>query len=111
MSCGACCAIFRVNLTPADVDPERGGRVPITLTEPLRSNELAMRGTSSAQSRCVALDADIGRYSRCTIYELRSVTCKSVTASYEHGVRDAKCDIARKTHGLPLLTPNDWLIE
>ncbi|HWU69743.1 MAG TPA: YkgJ family cysteine cluster protein, partial [Pseudoxanthomonas sp.] len=35
LSCGACCAIFRVSLHWSEADPEQGGRVPIELTEPL----------------------------------------------------------------------------
>ena len=108
MRCGACCATFRVSLHWSEAEPSLGGRVPIELTEPVRAHELAMRGTSQARPRCIALDADIGTYSRCTIHPVRPSVCREVDASWEHGVVSRQCDKARAAHGLPLLTPADW---
>ena len=85
-----------------------GGTVPIELTEPLRRHELAMRGTSQAQPRCAALDADIGRYSRCNIHPVRPTACREVQAAWEFGAPSAQCDKARRVHGLPTLTEADW---
>jgi len=82
--------------------------VPFELTEPLRTHERAMRGTSQAKPRCVALDADIGRYSRCTIHERRPSVCAMVPASHEFGEASPQCDKARVAHGLTLLAPEDW---
>ncbi len=82
--------------------------MPLDLTEPLRTHERAMRGTSQAQPRCVALDADIGRYSRCTIHTQRPSVCAAVPASLEFGERSAQCDKARLAHGLSLLNEADW---
>ena len=86
-----------------------GGKVPLALTEPLRSHERAMRGTSQPRPRCIALDADIGRYSRCTIHDRRPSTCAAVPVSLEFGPRSAQCDKARHAHGLQLLTEADWV--
>jgi hypothetical protein len=108
LSCGACCAAFRVSLHWSEAEPTLGGRVPVELTEPVRTHELAMRGTSQAQPRCVALDADIGRVSRCTIHAQRPSACAAVAASWEFGAASAQCDRARLAHGLPALTPADW---
>jgi Fe-S-cluster containining protein len=108
LTCGACCAFFRVAFHWSETEPELGGRVPFDLTEPLRTHERAMRGTSQAQPRCVALDADIGRYSRCTIHERRPSVCALVPASWEFGATSPQCDKARLAHGLPLLSPADW---
>lgn len=108
LSCGACCATFRVSLHWSEAEPALGGRVPSALTEPVRVHELAMRGTSQAQPRCIALDADIGRRSRCTIHAQRPSTCAAVAASWESGEASAQCDRARGAHGLPVLTPDDW---
>jgi hypothetical protein len=108
LSCGACCAAFRVSLHWSEAEPTLGGRVPVELTEPVRTHELAMRGTSQAQPRCVALDADIGRVSRCTIHAQRPSACAAVPASWEFGAASAQCDRARLAHGLPALTPADW---
>jgi uncharacterized protein len=108
LTCGACCAFFRVSFHWSEADPTLGGRVPFELTEPLRTHERAMRGTSQAQPRCIALDADIGRYSRCSIHDRRPSVCALVPASYEFGVASPQCDKARTAHGLPALTPADW---
>ena len=108
LTCGACCAHFRVSFHWSEADPDQGGVVPIALTEPLRVHERVMRGTSQKDPRCVALDADIGRYSRCTIHDWRPSVCALVPASLEFGERSAQCDTARLAHGLPLLVEADW---
>lgn len=108
LSCGACCAFYRVSFHWSEADPALGGQVPAELTELLRTHERAMRGTSQAQPRCIALDADIGRYSRCTIHDRRPSVCAQVPASLEFGERSAQCDKARLAHGLPLLAAADW---
>jgi Fe-S-cluster containining protein len=108
LTCGACCAHFRVSFHWSEADPDQGGVVPIALTEPLRVHERVMRGTSQKAPRCVALDADIGRYSRCTIHDRRPSVCALVPASLEFGERSAQCDKARLAHGLPLLEAADW---
>ena len=82
--------------------------MPFELTEPLRTHERVMRGTSQEHPRCVALDAEIGRYSRCTIHDRRPSVCALVPASYEFGQPSRQCDISRQAHGLPALTPADW---
>jgi Fe-S-cluster containining protein len=109
LSCGACCAHFRVSLHWSEADPALGGRVPVELTEPVRAHELAMRGTNQASPRCIALDADIGRHSRCTIHANRPSACREVDASWEFGRASPQCDRARIAHGLPVLTPEDWI--
>lgn len=68
-----------------------------------------MRGTSQANPRCIALDAEIGRYSRCTIHPRRPSACVLVAPSHEAGAPSAQCDRARAAHGLPALQPADWL--
>ena len=109
LTCGACCAYFRVSFHWSEADPAMGGRVPIELTEPLRTHERAMRGTSQSHPRCIALDARIGEYSRCTIHERRPSVCAQVPASLEFGLRSAQCDKSRLAQGLPLLQAADWI--
>lgn len=114
LTCGACCAYFRVSFHWSEADPDLGGTVPIALTEPLRQHERVMRGTSQAQPRCVALDAEIGVYSRCSIHPVRPSVCRAVPASWDpdegaHAQPSAQCDKARIAHGLAPLTPADWL--
>ena len=109
LTCGACCAFFRVSFHWSEADPALGGTIPFELTEPLRIHERAMRGTSQANPRCIALDAEIGRYSRCKIHDRRPSVCALVPASWEFGVASAQCDKARVAHGLPVLAPADWM--
>lgn len=108
LTCGACCAFFRVSFHWSEADPALGGQVPFDLTEPLRTHERVMRGTSQSKPRCVALDADIGRYSRCTIHDRRPSVCAAVAASLEFGERSPQCDKARLAWDLPLLVEADW---
>ena len=75
---------------------------------PVRAHELAMRGTSQARPHCIALDADIGHRSRCTIHARRPAACAQVPASWEFGAASDQCDRARAAHGLPPLVPSDW---
>lgn len=109
LTCGACCAFFRVSFHWSEADAALGGVVPFELTEPLRTHERVMRGTSQAHPRCIALDADIGTYSRCSIHDQRPSVCALVPASYEFGEASAQCDKARIAHGLPVLTPDAWI--
>ncbi|RZA13920.1 MAG: YkgJ family cysteine cluster protein, partial [Lysobacteraceae bacterium] len=104
MSCGACCATYRVSLHWSEAEAALGGRVPVELTEPVRAHERAMLGTSRAQPRCIALEADIGRHSRCTIHARRPAACEQLAASHESGGANPQCDRARLAHGLPPLT-------
>ena len=94
----------------SETDPALGGVVPATLTERLDAHQVSMRGTWEAAPRCVALDAVIGEYSRCTIHPQRPTACRQVQASWEHGAADAQCDKARARHGLAPLTPADWAV-
>ena len=111
LNCGACCAHFRVSFHWSEAAPELGGQIPLELTEPLRSHERAMRGTSQSQPRCIALDAEIGRHSRCRIHPLRPNACRDVFPSLESGQRSRQCDLARQPHGLPPIQASDWLEE
>lgn len=108
LTCGACCTQYRVAFHWLESDAAVAGGVPSALTEPLDTHRLCMRGTYSAPIRCVALDADIGVYSRCSIHARRPSVCREVDASWEFGVASAQCDKARIAHGMPALTASDW---
>ncbi|MFC4729219.1 YkgJ family cysteine cluster protein [Coralloluteibacterium thermophilus] len=108
LTCGACCAMFRVGFHWSEAAPELGGTVPPALTEVLDAHRVVMKGTWASKPRCVALDADIGRYSRCTIHPVRPSVCREVPASWEFGEASPQCDKARIAFGLPALTPADW---
>ncbi|GAB1406429.1 YkgJ family cysteine cluster protein [Thermomonas brevis] len=108
LTCGACCAHFRVAFHWMESDETTEGGVPAALTERLDAHRLCMRGTRSEPVRCAALDAEIGRYSRCTIHPMRPSVCREVDASWEFGAASPQCDKARIAHGLPALAAADW---
>ncbi len=94
ITCGACCATFRVSFYWAEADPFVGGTVPPELTEKISSSLVAMKGTNQSACRCVALEGEIGGDIRCGIYEQRSSTCREFESGSEACLR------ARNRHGL-----------
>lgn len=86
-----------------------GGGVPHALTETFGPHQVVMRGTWQSKPRCVALDADIGISSRCSIHAMRPQACRDVQASWESGEASPQCDRARLAHGLPALSAADWV--
>lgn len=108
LSCGACCAHYRVAFHWLELDDSTPGGAPAALAERLDPHQLCMRGTRSTPVRCVALDAEIGVRSRCTIHPQRPSVCREVEASWEHGSASGQCDRARIAHGLAPLTVADW---
>lgn len=83
----------------SETEPSLGGKVPAHLTEVLDAHQVCMRGTWSPQPRCIALDAEIGTYSRCTIHAVRPQTCYLVNPG------DTQCNKARQRYGLTPLSP------
>ena len=84
MSCGACCAYFRVSFYWAEAD-DAGGSVPAQLTEPVTPFLRCMRGTN------------------CRIYEQRPSPCREFMMSGENDEANEACDRARAYYGLPPL--------
>ena len=107
LTCGACCAYFRVSFYWAEAEPFLGGRVPGELTVGVNRHLLAMRGTEGTPPRCVALSGEVGCGVACTIYEQRPSPCRELQPSWADGERSEKCDRARAAHGLPPLNPDD----
>ena len=96
LSCGACCACFRVDFAVQELD-DQGGQVPSGLTVEVTSNTMRMLGTDHSPVRCAALTGKIGVKAACGIYEWRPSPCREL----EEG-SDA-CNRARSRHGLPSL--------
>ncbi|MDA0190860.1 MAG: YkgJ family cysteine cluster protein [Proteobacteria bacterium] len=105
LSCGACCAAFRVDFHVSEMD-ERNG-VPAALALPLTASLCRMRGTDDAAPRCAALAGEVGVAVQCTIYERRPGPCRDFAPYAPLGIGDDACDRARRRHGLPplALTP------
>ena len=93
LSCGACCAYFRVSFYWSE-----GETMPEDWVEPITPVYSCMKGTNQAKPRCVALSGEIGQQVACTMYEQRSSSCKEVQAG------DEQCAKARAAHNLiPLI--------
>ncbi|HMW71017.1 MAG TPA: YkgJ family cysteine cluster protein [Cellvibrionaceae bacterium] len=99
MSCGACCAYFRVSFYWGE-QQSAGGLVPDELTQKISPHLSCMQGTGSKPARCVALTGDIGQSVACSIYAQRSTTCREFAMSGENGEHNPECDKARAFHGL-----------
>jgi Fe-S-cluster containining protein len=112
LSCGACCAHFRVSLHWSEAEPEvgapdLGGRVPIALTETFGPHQRSMRGTWAKRPHCIALEGVVGEGVRCTIYDARPNACRDLRMSWEDGTPNPQCDQARAAYGLAPLTKDD----
>ncbi|WP_119065587.1 YkgJ family cysteine cluster protein [Aggregatilinea lenta] len=110
LTCGACCAHFRVSFYWGEADPAQGGTVPPDLTEDLTDFRRCMKGTDQKHPRCAALLGEIGSSVRCTIYEGRPSPCREFGVDWDEDhlryvVEDLdRCTRARAAFGLPPLT-------
>ena len=107
LSCGACCAAYRVSMHWSEAEPTLGGGVPVELTETLGPHQRCMRGTWSEHPHCIALEGTVGTAVRCTIYDARPTPCRELRMSWEDGAPNPQCDRARARYGLPPLTPEE----
>lgn len=89
VSCGACCANYRVSFYWAEAE-----LIPEHMVEPLTAVYSCMKGTNQAQVKCVALQGEVGRQVSCSIYPIRSSSCKEVQ------IGDSHCNKARLAHNL-----------
>ncbi len=96
LSCGACCASFRVDFAVQELQ-ENGGTVPDGLAVEVNGSFCRMRGTDYRSPRCAALTGSIGSKVACGIYEWRSSPCREFEAGGD------ACHRARQRHGLPPL--------
>ena len=51
LTCGACCAFFRVSFHWSEADPALGGQVPFELTESLRTHAVVFAAEQSRRER------------------------------------------------------------
>ena len=99
LSCGACCASFRVDFAVQELMSE-GGSVPDGLAEAWGGCTARMRGTDHAQPRCAALQGRVGMAVSCGIYEWRPTPCREFGGATMFGRGDPACNRARRRHGL-----------
>ena len=113
LSCGACCATFRVHFYWREAEKkDHKNPVPIELVEETDPFLRTMKGTNEKHSRqCVALRGRIGKNAHCSIYSNRPSPCRAFEASYEAGRHNPRCDEARAHHGLKALRREDWATE
>ncbi|END4071239.1 YkgJ family cysteine cluster protein, partial [Escherichia coli] len=70
MTCGACCAFFRVSFYWTEAD-DAGGKVSVSLTEQISPFHRCMRGANQKNPRCVALAGPPGENAYCSVYKNR----------------------------------------
>lgn len=102
ITCGACCASFRVDFARHELQSE-GGHVPDGLTVEVTESTCRMRGTDHARPRCAALVGTVGKRASCGIYEWRPGPCREFGMLAPLGRGDEACNRARARHGLPPL--------
>src|SRR5512135_2439451 len=91
MSCGACCAHFRIVLHREEADVSPGGCVPVALTNKLNEHAFCMKGTDVYPPRCIALEGEVGQAVRCTIYEQRPQVCREFNEYELDGSPNMRC--------------------
>ena len=89
--CGACCAAFRVSFYWAEA-PQGG--LPDDIVERVTPHLACMAGTNQPVPRCGALQGEVGKEVRCTVYAGRPSPCREVQPGSE------QCNRARVRHGL-----------
>lgn len=105
VSCGACCAHYRISFYWSEACHEAGGTIPAELTEQVNKHFVAMKKTKCDSPRCIALEGTIGVNVSCSIYPERSSTCREFAIAWENGEPNEKCNKARKAYGLSPIEP------
>ena len=88
LSCGACCAAFRVDFHREDLAVAGKGGVPERMAVRLTPTLYRMSGTDDAPPRCVALEGEIGKSVRCSIYRERPGPCRDFAPYAPLGIGD-----------------------
>lgn len=104
LSCGACCAHFRVSFYCGEVAGPNGGTVPADMVTQLSPLRVCMKGTERGGGRCIALRGQLGRPGiRCAIYEDRPTPCREFDVWMPDGSPNPDCQRLRLALGLPAL--------
>lgn len=106
LSCGACCAHYRVSFYSGELAGETGGTVPIELTTKIGPLRACMKGTETGNGRCIALRGELGQAGvYCSIYEQRPSPCRDFYVYDNDGQPNPACQKLRLSLGLPPLAP------
>lgn len=106
LSCGACCAHFRVSFYFGELAGQPGGWVPFELTSKVNDFHAAMKGTESGKGRCAALRGKVGKTGvSCSIYQNRPSPCREFVSRSADGAPHPDCQQLRAQFGLPALLP------
>ena len=108
LSCGACCAAFRVAFHWSEADAGHGGSVPPEAVVPWDAHRVALRGTDRRDPHCQQLQGTVGSAVTCRIYAGRPSPCRELHAAWEDGSPSEQCDRARIRYGLTPLQPEHW---
>jgi Fe-S-cluster containining protein len=100
LSCGACCALFKVVFDQSETDQYRGVGVPVEYTVKVDQTRCAMRGTETRNKRCEALEGRVTCGVRCAIYNHRPSCCRDFRAGWEKDIINPICNRARTAYGL-----------
>lgn len=100
LSCGACCANFRVSFHWSETTLATPDGVPQELTETISSHHNCMKGTNQKKPHCIALQGEVGQQVYCTIYNQRSSTCRDFDIVDEQGQINPQCTKARAAYQL-----------
>ena len=106
LSCGACCAFYRISFHWSEAEDHTPGGVPLKMTRKFDDFRLVMIGTGGSTPRCSALLGDIGRSVRCSIYERRPSVCREFEPSWQNNAATPRCDKARLAWGIQPLMPD-----
>jgi len=104
LTCGACCAFYRVAFLSAEVDDHEGGKVPLAFVLSIDDTHSAMKGTHGFFKRCAALQGSVGRCVTCAIYSSRPSTCRNFLPGWDVHYQNDACNQARSAFGLPTFT-------
>jgi uncharacterized protein len=77
-----------------ETDAHPLGTVPVSMTRKVNETYVCMQGTETKPVRCVALQGEVGQTVGCSIYALRSSTCREFEAG------STVCNEARAKIGL-----------
>ena len=110
LSCGACCASYRVTFPSSETKRTNPFPVPEEYTEDSGIHFKTMKGTGKKhRPSCCALIGKIGVKAICGIYSERPTPCREFMASWENGRPNSRCDEARRLHGMSPLKSSDFV--